>query len=478
MQPALPGLVQFQPVPPGSSHYVVALQTLPGELAALKHAPSTTWARMTPLIQILGPKTPRDTPYLQATVNGWVKKIAAVVGDHPCFLDTLRLSATHTTTTRTVEHPLLSVIHAAAGKRGLRHVPVLRMNSTKRETALIRETALVDRRGIALRYRPLSTALPTGKTVRDLLTEKLAAVEVEITDADLLIDLGFLSGDFEMHAEDIIESADELLSIGDWRSVVLLGTSMPSSLGGGVVQEGTVGRLLRREWTLWAELRRLRLSRLPTFGDYGIQHPDPPLIGLPTGPGQRANIRYTTNEVTLVPRGVGPVVTEGAEQYRDLCRQLVAQPEYAGRDFSWGDQLIADCASGLDDPGWQEHWRGAGTSHHLGQMMRQLASALCCRCEQTGLGPGRLSASQCLADHSPYPVRLNRRQHLLPHLETARSGSGWHIELAQGSEYLITPEQPDERMRINPTVVSGFAYLFKLWPIVTLDEDHAPPRRQ
>jgi hypothetical protein len=118
------------------------------------------------------------------------------------------------------------------------------------------------------------------------------------------------------------------------------------------------------------------MARLPTFGDYAIQHPDPPLEGEESGPGQRANIRYTTNKVTLVPRAVGPVVLEGREQYRDLCRQLVVQPEYAGGHFTWGDRLIADCASGIDEPGWQNHWRGAGTSHHLRHVVKQLSRSL------------------------------------------------------------------------------------------------------
>ena len=101
-------------------------------------------------------------------------------------------------------------------------------------------------------------------------------------------------------------------------------------------------------------------SRSPTFGDYAVQNPEPPLEDQPTGPGQAANIRYTTEDATLVPRAVGAVIQEGAEQYRELCELLVAQDEFAGRDFSWGDLQIAECAAGIGDPGWQNQWRGAG----------------------------------------------------------------------------------------------------------------------
>lgn len=366
----------FRPVPSDAGHYVPALQSLPGELAALTHASSETWAHLTPLIQIRGPKTSRKEPYREDAVRGWVKKVSGAVGDRPCFLDTLRLAPAHAVTTKDGECPVLSVIHAAARKRRLEFVPVLKLGSRPPEVRLIRNAALTDGRGVALRYRLLSLALPAGQTAEALIKEALTAVEVEFTGADLLIDLGFLSQDAEVHAEDVAPAVNELAAAGEWRSIVLLGTSMPSSLGGGVVPEGTIGRLPRREWDLWSSLREFGLDRVPTYGDYAIQHPDPPLEGHETGPGQRANIRYTANAVTLVPRAVGAVVTEGREQYRELCKQLVIQPEYAGRGFTWGDGLIADCAYGNEEPGWQDHWRGAGTSHHLRHVVEQLAHYL------------------------------------------------------------------------------------------------------
>jgi len=363
----------FRPVPAGNDHYVPALQALHGELAALEHASEETWAHLTPLIQVRGPKTPRTKPYRHEAVKQWCKKVGAAVGTRPCFLDTLRLAPTHATTTSDGERPLLSVVHAAARKRGLEFVPVLKLRRKTPEAGIVRDSCLSDGRGVALRYSPLQLAWPAGQTPQTLIEEKLTALEADPKWADLLIDLGFLSADVDIAAEDIATLVSDLTKVGEWRSVVLLGTSMPKSLGGGVVQEGTVGRLPRREWELWSALRAADITRLPTFGDYGIQHPDPPLEGEPSGPGMRANIRYTTDAVTLIPRAVGPVITEGSEQYRGLCRELVNLAEYAGRDFTWGDGLIADCASGIGEPGSLDHWRGAGTSHHLRHVIEQIS---------------------------------------------------------------------------------------------------------
>src|SRR5205085_11885443 len=116
---------------------------------------------------------------------------------------------------------------------------------------------------------------------------------------------------------------------------------------------GTVGRLPRREWELWRKLQTQQISRLPTFGDYAVQHPEPPAEGEEGGPGMRANIRYTLDDVTLVPRGHGPLQQEGAQQYRQLCREIVADAGYAGATYTWGDRKIAECAAGSGHPGNQ-----------------------------------------------------------------------------------------------------------------------------
>jgi hypothetical protein len=168
---------------------------------------------------------------------------------------------------------------------------------------------------------------------------------------------------------------DDLVAVGPWRNVVLLGTTMPRSLGGGIVEAGTVGRLARKEWLLWLALRQSGVSRLPTYGDYAVQHPEPPLDvtegQLPLG--MRGAIRYTHETVTVIPRAKAPRHEEGREQYRQLCRVLVDQPEFAGRAYTWGDRQVAECADGSREPGWEDHWRGAGTSHHLRFVVDQLA---------------------------------------------------------------------------------------------------------
>jgi Beta protein len=359
----------FQPVPLGSAHYVAVVKNKRGELNALQHASPETWASLTPLVEIVGPRK-QPPAYRGDTVSQWLKRVADAVGEHPCFLDILRLQPGHRAITSAGTFPVLSVIYAAARKRHLACVPVVRLSDRSADVDVIRNAALLDGRGVALRYPLLGVALSEGRTSESIIKEVLAAVEVDMSGSDLLIDLGYLSQDHDIRPEDIAASVDELAGIGEWRSVALLGTSMPSMLGG-TIPEGAMGELPRREWQLWSALKRNPPRRLPTYGDYVIQHPHPPQDES-GGPSMRANVRYTTDRVTLVARGQGPVAVEGREQYRELCRMLVKRPEFAGADYSWGDEQIADCATGAIEPGSQNVWRGAGSSHHLRLVTEQV----------------------------------------------------------------------------------------------------------
>lgn len=356
------------PLPVDSEHYVAALQNKRGELDALRQASDETWERLTPLVHFVGPKA-RAEPFKAATIRSWVAKVGSAVGSHPFYLDVMRLDPTFAVATSEGEVPVLQHIYAVARKRQLRFVPVAWVGeSTPAHRRLVADAVLQDGHGLALRYRIRMVVPPFGTTLGDYLGEQLATLGRDVSDTDLLIDLEYIDPDVELDANDLAASLKEMLHVGPWRSVVVLGTSMPSMLS--CVDEGSVGSLPRREWNLWLELAGCDLTRMPSFGDYAIQHPRPPQDG--GGPGMRANIRYTANGDTLVARGQGSVIQEGKEQYRTLCQQLVGRTEFAGGAYSWGDEVIEDCARGRTEPGAQNIWRGAGTSHHLRLVTDQL----------------------------------------------------------------------------------------------------------
>lgn len=347
----------FHPTPAGARHYVVALQTRNGELNALRELAESHWERLTPLIQVVGRKT--NNPTTRSTVRRWAKKLADAVTAHPCFVDTLGSPAD--------KPSILGTLYEECRRAGINFVPVIRVGEghSARFRAVV-DAATQDGRGVCLRHRVLGTMPPPGYSVQNLLEATLASVGTTVSQADLILDLGFLDPDCPPNI-DFERVIDDSTDVGAWRSLVLMGTSMPRSLGR--VPEGSDGYIPRREWENWVAARNAGLKRTPTFGDYAIQNPQPPGDG---GGIMRANIRYTLESTTLIARGKS--ILEGKGQYRDLCERVVMHPKFAGRNYTWGDAILESCANGELAPGSQEMWRGAGTSHHIRHVEEQLCS--------------------------------------------------------------------------------------------------------
>lgn len=357
---AMPDLLGPLPRDPG--HYLVILQSKTGEREALRTASSSTWERLTPLLEVVGPKTPKP-PLSEDSVAAWIRKLGIAIGTRPFYLDILRLNPELPVAGKHGTDPVLARMYAEARKRGLRFVPVAHVGQSEAaHLQLVADAALADARGVGLRYRIRRVIPPAGLGHRNVLQAQLDTLGTRAEDADLIVDLEFLDEDDEVHADDIATALRAMCAVGDWRSVVVVGTSIPKMLS--CIKEGTLGSIDRREWDLWSALASSHLDRIPAFGDYAVQNPEPPLDDA-GGNTMRANIRYTTATETLVARGRGPVSQEGNEQYQDLCKQLAARAEFAGAAYSWGDGIIDACARGLREPGSQNLWRGAGTSHHL-----------------------------------------------------------------------------------------------------------------
>ncbi len=353
----------FEPLPHGRFQYVPVLQNRWGERRALEEARREAWERMTPLIVAVGPRDPQKA-LTSTQLEGWTKRFATMLGDHAFFLDVMRLDPLQ---------PLggawtaLSYLYDRARSRRLAFVPVLPVNAEPRHQELVRAAAELDQRGAALRYNLQQVALPTGMTHARLLAARLQTLGLPEQVVDVILDLGWLSTDANISAADICEVIDEVSSVGPWRNIVLVGTSMPDTLA--AISERSLGGLPRLEWDLWTAVTGPTYGRQVSFGDYAIQHPRPPED---SGPGMRANIRYTAINRTVIARGEGSVTQGGNRQYPELCRMITGLDDFETRDYSWGDEVIEACADGGSWSSSQNVWRGAGTSHHLRLVTDQL----------------------------------------------------------------------------------------------------------
>src|SRR5437870_11480070 len=106
MQLALLKPEPFVPLSLGSAHYVAALQNKSGELDALRHASDETWSGFTPLVHLVGRRA-QPAEFRSDNVSAWVGKVSSAVGDHPMFLDLMRLAPNHPVKTTKGMVPLL-----------------------------------------------------------------------------------------------------------------------------------------------------------------------------------------------------------------------------------------------------------------------------------------------------------------------------------------------------------------------------------
>jgi hypothetical protein len=249
-------------------------------------------------------------------------------------------------------------------------VPVTGLDRDSAYQSAITRIVSADGNGLCVRLEIRDAAKSDLKQGIDRL---LKTCILKTPQCDLLIDLGAPSFEpIEGFAKLIVTIAKNLPYRDRWRTLSLCATSFPSSMAG--VKQGTT-LIPRQEWQLYrrvVELLANEGSRLPTFGDYAVNYPDvlPQDMRLLK---PSATIRYTTRESWLIVKGTN-VRDNKYEQYRDLCKTVVESKYFAGSDFSFGDEYIAQCAAGNESTGNLTTWRKVGTNHHVERVLHDVSS--------------------------------------------------------------------------------------------------------
>ncbi|NMC46567.1 MAG: hypothetical protein GYA52_06995 [Chloroflexi bacterium] len=189
---------------------------------------------------------------------------------------------------------------------------------------------------------------------------------------DLIIDLQTPNFEpLDRFANLLVNIIKNIPNLNYWRTLVIIGTSFPPTLGG--LKTG-ISTLPRSEWCLYEQLfNNLKKDgvRVPVFGDYAINHPEVLLLDMRLVK-PNASIRYSINNEWLIVKGVN-VRDYGFSQYGKLCKLIIEMVEYCGPEFSAGDQYIDACANGEASTGNLTTWRWVGTNHHIEKVVRDLA---------------------------------------------------------------------------------------------------------
>lgn len=348
----------------GASHYVPVLKTKTGEKKALANLDATLRPRLTPLMQLVESQRGAD---LNSHLRTCFKGLVDAVGTRGCFLDALELGSMG---------PLAPVnAFALAEWLGMPFIPVTGIARIAADVQAAISYGLSGR-GVCLRLTRQD--LESGGIAAGV-ANFLAISGLQPAQIDLIMDLGPIE---EMVPAGVARMA--LLFLAEvpthpaWRTFTLLGTAFPLSMG--VVSRNSSALCDRVEWQSWRtrlHARRSLLQRLPTFGDYAIQHPRGVEGFDPQRMQASATIRYTTtSDAWLLIKGQGTRTVPPTQQFPLLATSLVSGPQaaqYLGSTHCSGCSEVAAAAAGQSGFGSPTVWRRIGTVHHLTIAVEQIA---------------------------------------------------------------------------------------------------------
>ncbi len=323
-------------------HYVPIHKAKAGELRALKEASPDVRSGFTPVLEIMD-VAPRwvegeDEPIPSKSVEAHVKTVAdniakALGPDKRFFADGVYIE--ETAALEDGREPMGALMdHFRAVK--LKVVPVTGLDRVREYNVAVKGAIEKDGRGLCLRLQ--ESDLESDELDKQLATT-MTYFGINPNKVDLLIDYGPVI----TPRSTIVPLVGALPALADWRTVTIAACSFPVDMSQ-VAQYSTV-ELSRDEWTNWTYLRSRaeKIKRLPTFGDYTINHPEPSEID-PRAMRMSANIRYTWTTSYVVAKG-----------------------EALPRDY------IQNCAN-KECVGAGREWRAVGASHHIAFVVKQLAS--------------------------------------------------------------------------------------------------------
>jgi len=358
-------------------HYVPCIRWKMGEYQAIFNLSNNATKSITPLIEV--PEIGK-VPEIGFDFENW--KPARSIDDHlapfakrvrtkwqrgPCFVDAKLIEPSMRMANG--QHPVEFVFDKLRSQ-GCMVIPVTGLDRDLQSREAIRRAVTKDKRGFCLR---LGIEDATKADPRNRVGALLSHIGLPVEKCDLILDLGAPNFEpvdgFAKLMEAIIRKLPDLRL---WRTFTLIGTSFPQSMAEVKKSPSTIRR---SEWLLYKMLienLQKTKTRLPVFGDYGINYPSVDLVDW-RKVKPSAKIKYTAHDSWFIVKG--PNVRDNKfDQYRDLCQTVINSPHYSGADFSHGDKYIADCARGIGKTGNLTTWCMVGMNHHLEKVVADIAN--------------------------------------------------------------------------------------------------------
>lgn len=358
------------------NHYVPILKGKEAEYSSLKNLSDKYKKNLTPLWEI--PTIPWDyqVDAPAKTIDEHLDKLekrilGAWMFHRPSFID---LSNIYEEEVMKDDSNPLDFVFDQARKSQLQLIPVSGLNRGDKYQSAVYNAHKTDKLGVCLRIgnEDFEDIVSSPNDKAKQISELLKKLKVKPAETDIILDFSAITDN--QSSSITITSLAILTSfpmIKKWRSLTLTSSGFPKDLSN--IQRDSVAHLPRIEWQVWKNLyNNKNLPRIPTFGDYAINHPihsevDPRLIMMSAG------LRYTIDDSWLVFKGRN-IKQHGSEQFNDFCSDLIKMPEYKGKKFSWGDKEIDRMAHDVTTSGNATTWRRIGFNHHFAMVVSQLSN--------------------------------------------------------------------------------------------------------
>ena len=350
--------------------YVPCLRWKQGEYMAIAALSAASRERITPLIEVpeigFDFETRSDKKTLDEHIKPFGKRVADKWG-RACLVDLIHLPTGKVLANG--EHPVTRIFDELRS----RNCPATPVTGIARDHLFQQEIGRViskDKRGVCIRVTLAEVAKPGLITILNSLMKQL---KVSPNQCDCIVDLGAPNFEPLDGFTKLVHALLSRLPYQDrWRTLTIIGTSFPETMA---EVKRSPALLPRSEWLLYKTLAEKLVkqgARIPTFGDYGINHKDVPQVDMRLVKPS-ATIRYTIDDAWFIVKGPN-VRDHGFEQYRDHCQTVTKSPYFRNSDFSMGDAYIQKCSQGKEKTGSLSTWRKVGTNQHLEKVIQDIAN--------------------------------------------------------------------------------------------------------
>lgn len=354
--------------------YTPVIKAKLGELDAIKELPDSIRSMLQPLVEVTAPTFDyvegRFERSIDEHLDAVAKRMSETLAGIPRVMIDIPERFDGGGDVLIPSADALRRFFAVLGEAGVHPVPVI----TPATTPVRREVLDSLHDGppaIRATLQMLAPDVPAELTALNRLTSGVLARSAPAT---LIVDLRALEESAHLSAKQwrhlIKGTIQEMMQPRQFDHVAVVGTSFPRDLRD--VSPGIDSSLTRSEWKIWESLASSMTSlERYHYGDYPISHPELTEID-PRQMRMSANIRYTAEDHWVLVKGRN-VRDYGFGQYRELAQALIGRDEYRGKDYSWGDKFIWDCAHSDGGTGNATTWRKVGTNHHITLVANQLA---------------------------------------------------------------------------------------------------------